>query len=218
MKLLREEIEDVAVEVLEETVNGVASKAYYLSGIHMQAEQLNKNGRIYPRDILEAEVARFGSSIQAKRALGELGHPDTPSINLDKVSHLITDLHFEGNDVYGRSKLLDTPNGRIAKTFAQEGISIGMSSRALGSLKEVGGHNVVQSDLRLATIDIVHEPSAPKAFVNAIFENREWVLIDGVWQEQQLHEARKQLTKANRKDIETIALKIFESFLNSRNV
>lgn len=216
MKLLREEIQDIQVEVLEENVNGTPTKGYYLSGIHMQAEQLNKNGRIYPRDILENEVNRYGATIQAKRALGELGHPDTPSINLDKVSHLITDLHFEGNDVYGKSKLLDTPNGKIAKTFVDEGISLGMSSRALGSLKQVNGHNVVQEDLRLATIDIVHEPSAPKAFVNAIFEGKEWLLIDGVWQEQQLHEARSQLLKANRKDVETIALKIFENFLKTK--
>ncbi len=216
MKLLREEIQDIQVEVLEENVNGTPTKGYYLSGIHMQAEQLNKNGRIYPKHILENEVNRYSETINAKRALGELGHPDTPSINLDKVSHLITNLHFEGNDVYGKSKLLDTPNGKIAKTFVDEGISLGMSSRALGSLKSVNGHNVVQEDLRLATIDIVHEPSAPKAFVNAIFENKEWLLIDGVWQEQQLHEARTHLLKANRKDIESIALKIFEGFLKTK--
>lgn len=218
MLLLREEVRDVQVEVLEEAINGVPNKQYYLSGIHMQSETLNKNGRIYPKGILENEVNRYNQTISAKRALGELGHPNSPSINLDKVSHLITNLHFEGNDVYGKSKVLDTPNGRITKTFIDEGISLGMSSRALGSLKQVNGKDIVQEDLKLATIDIVHEPSAPAAFVNAIFENKEWLLIDGVWTEQQLSNARTQLSKANRKDIENIALKIFESFLNNKKV
>jgi len=214
MLLLREEIQDVQVEVLEEAINGIPTKQYYLSGVHAQAEQLNKNGRIYPKDILENEVNRYGQSITAKRALGELGHPDSPSINLDKVSHLITNLHFEGNDVYGKSKILDTPNGKIVKTFIDEGISLGMSTRALGSLKEVNGNKVVQEDLKLAAIDIVAEPSAPAAWVNAIFEGKEWLLINGVWTEQHLSQAKRELSKADRKDIDNIALKMFESFLN----
>lgn len=217
MKIIREQTEDFSIEVLQEA-DGSGKRKYFLSGVHMQSEKVNKNGRMYPRGVLENEVNRYRSLIESKRSIGELGHPDTPSVDYKQASHLITDLHFEGNDVFGKSKVMDTPNGRIVMTLIDEGVQIGMSSRALGSLKQQNGVNIVQEDLKLATIDIVHEPSAPDAFVNAIFEGKEWLFINGLWTEQRMEYAKKELTRADRKDIDTIGLKIFEGFLNSLKV
>lgn len=176
MKLITETVHDVKY-IIEDNKGG--PKSVFIEGIFMQAEIPNRNKRIYPRSIMENELNRYQKMITEKRALGELGHPPTPTINLDKVSHLITQLRFENNNVLGRAKLLDTPMGKIAKNFVEEGILLGVSSRGLGSLKERNGIMEVQSDFHLSTIDIVSDPSAPSAFVEGIYESAEWVYVEG---------------------------------------
>jgi hypothetical protein len=210
MKLIRESF-DIESKVLEEAVGG--KKNYYIEGIFMQTECTNRNGRMYRRPVMEKEVGRYTKIIESKRALGELGHPETPSINLDKVSHLIESLRWEGNDIIGRAKILDTPNGKIAQNFIDAGVSFGVSSRGMGSLKSVGGINEVQDDFHLATVDIVADPSAPDAFVRGIMENKEWVMVNGIWMEQQIDQAKSAINKASQKDIEKVSLQIFEAFL-----
>ena len=155
-------------------------KSVYIEGIFMQTEQANRNGRIYRKPIVEKELGRYQSLINEKRALGELGHPPNPSINLNQVSHLITNLRFEGNDVYGKAKILDTPMGKIAQNFIEEGVRLGVSSRGLGSVKTLkDGINEVQDDFHLATVDIVADPSAPDAFVQGIMEDAAWLYVEG---------------------------------------
>lgn len=218
MLLLKEETfhTNPEVEILSE--GDIKVKNYYLNGCFMQTETLNKNGRIYPRPILEKELNRYQSLIESKRALGELGHPDTPTINLPLVSHVITNLKFENNDVIGKTKILDTPNGRIVKTFIDEGIVLGMSSRGMGSLKQESSANIVQDDYHLATIDIVAEPSAPGAFVNGILEGKEWLLVNGAWTEMHMDKSKKLLEKIKAEDVEKVALLIFENYLRKIRV
>ena len=167
MKLITEMTEDV--RLITEDRDG--KKNYFIEGIFMQAEQKNRNGRVYPFGTLEKEVNRYCSDlVEKKRALGELNHPQGPTVNLDRVSHLITELHFKGNDCYGKAKVLDTPMGKIVKNLIDEGAQLGVSSRGMGSLKDVGGINEVQGDFMLSAVDIVADPSAPNAFVNGIYE------------------------------------------------
>lgn len=212
--LIREEsFDNISYEILEEATG--KSKGYYLSGIFMQTESVNKNGRIYPKHILEKELQRYEKIIKESKAgvLGELGHPDTPSINLHLASHKITDLRFEGNNIVGKAKLLDTPNGKIAKNLIDEGIVLGMSSRGLGSIKQTNEGNIVQDDFRLATVDIVAEPSAHSAWVNGIIEGKEWLLIDGIWTEQDMDHSKKVLKEASKTDLEQVMLGLFSNFL-----
>lgn len=211
MKLIRETVE--AVKYITEEKNGV--KSLYIQGPFLVAEQKNKNGRIYESRILAKEAARYSDEyISKNRAFGELGHPDTPSINLDRVSHLIVDLHQEGNNWIGKAKILETPMGKIAKSLMEGGATLGVSSRGMGSLKNVGGINYVQDDFYLATAaDIVADPSAPDAFVRGIMENKEWMLVNGVWTEQDQSMARTAIKKASRKEIESVSLSIFENFI-----
>lgn len=176
MKLITETVQDVQY-VTESAKNG--GKNIFIEGIFMQADLANRNGRVYPKTVMESEVGRYQQLIKEKRALGELGHPPNPTVNLDKVSHLITDLRMEGNNVMGRAKLLDTPMGKIAKNFIEEGVQLGVSSRGLGSLKENNGVMEVQKDFHLATVDIVADPSAPQAFVQGIYESAEWLYVEG---------------------------------------
>ena len=213
MKLLNEACFDIkpVVEYIQEGENKV--KNYFLTGTYMQSEGLNKNGRIYPKPILEKELERYQSLIGAKRALGELGHPDSPTINLPLVSHLITNLKFEGNNVTGKAKILETPNGKIVRNFIDNEILLGMSSRGIGSVKQEAAANYVQDDFRLATIDIVAEPSAPEAFVTGILEGKEWLLVDGVWQSYEMEKSKKLLERVTTRDIENVALLIFENYL-----
>lgn len=216
MLLLRETSFDTKpeIEILQE--GEVKTKNYYLSGCFMQAECTNKNGRIYPKPILEKEVHRFQPIIEGKLpgAIGELGHPDTPTINLPLGSHLITSLKFEGNDIVGKAKILDTTNGRLVKTYLDEGITLGMSSRGMGSIKQENNINYVQEDYHLATIDIVAEPSAPGAWVNGIMEGKEWLLIDGVWTEYHMDKSKKLLENVKASDVERVALLIFQNYLS----
>jgi hypothetical protein len=211
MKLIRETVE--TVKYITEEKNGV--KSLYIQGPFLVAEQKNKNGRIYEARILAKEAARYTDEyISKNRAFGELGHPDTPSINLDRVSHLIVDLKQEGNNFIGKAKILETPMGKIAKSLMEGGATLGVSSRGMGSLKNVGGVNYVQDDFYLATAaDIVADPSAPGAFVQGIMEGKEWMFVEGKIEEVDVNAYYKQIKKAKLKQIDEISLKIFENFL-----
>ena len=213
MKLIVETVEDV--KVLTEEKNGV--KTLYIQGPFLVAEKVNKNGRQYMTDTLAKEVKRYNEEYVSKnRAFGELGHPDTPSINLDRVSHLIVDLKQEGNQWIGKAKILETPMGKIAKSLMEGGACLGVSSRGMGSLKEVNGVKIVQDDYYLATAaDIVADPSAPGAFVQGIMEGKEWVWDNGKVKEVDINEYHNQIRKAKQKQIDEISLKIFENFLSN---
>jgi hypothetical protein len=213
MKLITEMNQDVKF-LTEKKEDG--SKSVYIEGIFMQAEKPNRNGRIYGRGIMEREVQKYQELINEKRSLGELGHPPNPSINLNQVSHMITGLKFEGNDIYGKAKILDTPMGKIAKNFIEEGVRLGVSSRGLGSVKlNKEGVNEVQDDFHLATVDIVADPSAPDAFVQGIMESADWILENGVWKAVQIEQAQNTIRKASKADLNKVKLQIFEQFLRS---
>lgn len=207
MRLISELTE--SVEYLIE--NNGKTRNYFIEGIFMQAETPNRNGRIYPYGVMEAALGKFQENISSKRAMGELGHPNSPSINLDRVSHNIERLVFEKNDVYGKAKIFDTPMGKIAKNLIDEGVKLGVSSRGLGSLKpRDSGINEVQSDFLISTVDIVADPSAPSAWVNGILESKEWVMTpDG-----RLEERVVELAKKN-KLTEDVKIRAFQLFLNS---
>jgi len=211
MKLITESLDNIKC-IVEETKHG--GKNYFIQGVFMQAETLNRNGRIYPQDTLIRETARYArEAISQKRALGELGHPDGPQINLERVSHVIESLSVDGNNVIGKAKLLGTPYGQIARNFVEEGIKLGVSSRGLGTLKEVGGYYEVQEDFQLAAVDLVAEPSAPDAFVQGIMEGREWIYENGIIKEVAIETWKKQIKKAHSNELESLKLKVFEEFL-----
>ena len=213
MKLITEMNQDVKF-LTEKKEDG--SKSVYIEGIFMQAEKPNRNGRIYGKGIMEREVQKYQELINEKRSLGELGHPPNPSINLNQVSHMITGLKFEGNDIYGKAKILDTPMGKIAKNFIEEGVRLGVSSRGLGSVRmNKEGVNEVQDDFHLATVDIVADPSAPDAFVQGIMESAEWILENGVWKAVQIEQAQNTIRKASKADLNKVKLQVFEQFLRS---
>lgn len=212
MKLIKEISQELKY-LTEARENG--KKGIFIEGIFMQTERQNRNGRIYRKGIMEKELGRYQDLISEKRALGELGHPPNPTINLNNVSHLITSLKFEGNDVIGRAKILDTPMGKIAQNFIEEGVRLGVSSRGLGSIKEVNGVNEVQDDFHLATVDIVADPSAPEAFVQGIMESAEWILENGVWKSVQIEQAQRTVKKASKAELAKVKLQVFESFLKS---
>mgnify|MGYP006251750731 FL=1 len=194
MKLITEQIEEV--KFLTEDNNG--KKNHYIQGVFLQGEIKNRNGRVYPIDILEREVSRYTTeNISKNRALGELGHPEGPTVNLDRASHKIESLVREGNNYIGKAKLLDTPMGQIAKSLLDEGVSLGVSSRGVGSLREMGGANYVRDDYQLATAaDIVADPSAPDAFVEGIMEGKEWVWDNGLLKEQEISSIKKGIDAA----------------------
>ena len=213
MKLIRETVENVKY-LTEASENG--KKNLYIEGTFLVGDKINKNNRMYEMRTLRNEVARYNEEyIKTNRALGELGHPDTPSINLERVSHKIVSLVEDGNTFYGKALILETPYGQIVKNFIDNEVSIGVSSRALGSVvttKE--GYNLVQDDLRLATAaDIVADPSAPGAFVNGIMENKEWMFVEGHFVEADFDNAKRQIQRASSKQIEEVAFKLFENYL-----
>ena len=213
MKLIREAVENVKY-INEAAENG--SKKLYIEGTFLVGDKVNKNNRMYEMKTLRNEVRRYNEEfISQNRALGELGHPDTPTINLERVSHKILSLKEDGNTFYGKALILDTPYGQIVKNFIENDVTCGVSSRALGSLMQTKeGYNLVQDDLRLATAaDIVADPSAPGAFVNGIMENKEWMFVDGKFMEKQFDEAKKQIKQASRRDIEKVALNLFENYI-----
>jgi len=215
MKLIREEIE--SVEVIVEQRNG--QKHLYIEGIFLQGDIKNRNGRMYPCETLAREVGRYNESfVQKGRALGELGHPDGPSINLDRVSHKITSLRQEGTNFIGRAQILSTPMGNIAKSLLDEGVKLGVSSRGMGSLREDrNGIKVVGEDFMLATAaDIVADPSAPDAFVNGIMEGKEWVWDGGILREKYAEKTYKTInTLVDQKRLEENKLKLFHNFLSN---
>ena len=211
MLLITEEIDDCGY--ITEDVNGV--KSHYIQGIMLQAERENKNHRKYPKDLLDREVTRYNSNyINKNRAWGELGHPTSPTINLDRVSHIITQLYPDGSDYFGKAKILDTPMGNIVKSLLEGGGQLGVSTRGVGSLKSVGGVQLVQPDFHLSCIDIVADPSAPDAFVQGLMEGKEWIMVHGQWQEQDYEEAQKAINEAARADIEDIALRLFGNYMS----
>jgi hypothetical protein len=188
----------------------------YIEGIFMQAEKQNKNGRMYPMPVMEREVNRYVAEyVNKNRAYGELGHPEGPGINLERVSHMIKELRRDGNNFIGKAKIMDTPYGNIVKNLINEGACVGVSTRGLGSLVEKGGIKVVQDDFYLATAaDIVADPSAPDAFVQGIMENKEWVYVSGRWTEREIEETKQTIQKTNIRDLEEAKLKLFKNFIN----
>lgn len=217
MKLICEQNENIIVEATTE--GSGAGKSYHIQGVFLQANLQNRNGRVYPMDILEREVSRYHQAyVSQKRALGELGHPDGPTLNLDKVSHLITDLYRDGNNFIGKAKILDTPNGKIVQNLMDAGVKLGVSSRGMGSLKENGaGIQEVQDDFYLATAaDIVADPSAPSAFVQGIMEGKEWIWNGGILTEATLAPVKKQFQK--KAPSEKQMIEAFDAFMKNLSI
>ena len=213
MKLITEEISNAEYIVKEK--NG--KKNYAIKGIFMQSDVKNKNGRIYPKEILQKEVARYNREfINKNRAFGELGHPDGPTVNLERVSHMIKSLTPEGSNFIGEARVLDTPYGKIVKSLIDEGASLGVSSRGMGTLVNTGGANIVKDDFYLATAaDIVADPSAPDAFVEGIMEGKEWVWNNGILKEQEVNRLKEQAESKERMARAEKNAQVFESFLKS---
>ena len=211
MKLITELTEDI--KYIKENV-GNGDKHYFIEGVFMQSETKNRNGRMYPSSVMSKEVGRYNTEYVAQnRAMGELGHPEGPTVNLERVSHIIKDLRLEGNDVYGRAKILDTPYGKIVKNLMDEGAKLGVSSRGMGSLKEQDGVNVVQEDFMLASVDVVADPSAPNAFVNGIMEGKEWIWDNGIIKPVQIENYKKIIEKTSSRNLEEQAVRLFTDFI-----
>ena len=203
VKLLTEENED-------------GMKNYFIEGVFMQSEKKNKNGRVYPKDILMKEMKRYNDDyVIKKRALGELGHPEGPTVNLDRVSHMVESLWSDGDDIYGRAKIMDTPMGKIVKNLIDEGVSIGVSSRGMGSLEEKNGVKYVKDDFVLSAVDCVSDPSAPDAYVNGIMEGKEWVWDNGILKAREIENHKKLIENAsNKEERENRTLFAFIDFLS----
>ena len=213
MKLIVEHIEDI--KLLTEEKDG---KEYtYIQGVFLQGDIKNRNGRVYPMPVLQREVTNYNENfVQKSRALGELGHPDGPTINLDRVSHKIVELYQDGSNYVGKAKLLETPMGQIAKNLLREGVQLGVSSRGVGSLESKGGSNYVRDDFMLTTAaDIVADPSAPDAFVNGIMEGKEWVWNNGAFKEAELQQVKEDLERVSRGALEGKILESFEKLLSN---
>jgi len=212
MKLITETIEDVQVI----TEGKGDSKKLYIEGVFLQSELKNRNGRMYPFQVLQKEVNRYNEEyIKTSRALGELGHPDGPTVNLDRVSHRIVSLAEDGTNFRGKAQILDTPMGKIASSLLGEGVKLGVSSRGMGSIDKREDCNVVMDDFMLATAaDIVADPSAPDAFVNGIMEGKEWAWDNGILKETKVAKYQSYMNNATRKNIEERTLRVFEDFLS----
>jgi len=213
MKLTTENIEEV--QVLEEETNG--KKNLYIEGVFLQGDIKNRNGRVYPFGVLEREVGRYNEQyVTIGRALGELGHPDGPTVNLDRVSHKIVSLKAEGSNFIGKAQILSTPMGKIAESLLKEGVKLGVSSRGMGSIEERNGANYVRDDFMLATAaDIVADPSAPDAFVNGIMEGKEWIWENGIIKEVNLAKYHRYISESTRKNLEERSLTVFNNFLQN---
>ena len=212
MKLIREEIND-ATYLVEENEG---KKNYTIKGVFLQSDIKNRNGRIYPSDVLLKEVKRYNQEfINKNRAFGELGHSEGPTVNLERVSHMIKKLYPEGKNYIGEAKIMDTPYGKIVKSLIDEGAKLGVSSRGMGSLVQKNGHNYVGNDFYLATAaDIVADPSAPDAFVEGIMENKEWVWQNGILVEQDVEAWKQELIKTKRLELAEKKASIFKDFLS----
>ena len=213
MKLISEEIQNA--EMLVEETNG--KKNYKIRGVFLQSEIKNRNGRVYEKEILEKEVRRYNAEfINKKRAFGELGHPDGPTVNLERVSHMITKLYPDGSNYIGEAKIMNTPYGKIVKGLIDEGAQLGVSSRGMGSLETRGGANYVKDDFYLATAaDIVADPSAPDAFVEGIMESKEWVWDNGVLVEKNVEAWKREIESAKQHALAEAKIKVFKNFLSN---
>ncbi len=212
MKLITEFVEN-DLQFITEDKDG--KKQYAIEGIFMQADQKNRNGRVYPKAIMEKAVDKYVTEQVSKgRAVGELNHPEGPTINLDKVSHRITDLRWEGNNIMGKALILNTPMGQIVKGLMEGGVQLGVSSRGMGSLVSKGGVNYVNEDFILATVDIVQDPSAHDAFVNGIMEGVEWVWDNGILKAQEIEQFETEIKRASSKQLAETQMKVFKDFLS----
>ena len=216
MKLISE-FNDYAVEPVIVEENEKGEKEYFIEGVFMQADIKNRNGRIYPKQVMKNEVERYKKDfIEKARAFGELGHPDGPTINLDKVSHMITKLEEDGSNYVGRAKILTTPNGQIVRNLLDDGAKLGVSSRGLGSLEQKGGAQVVKDDFQLATAaDIVADPSAPEAFVEGIMEGVEWVMENGILKAREMEAMQNELRSAKLNKLEETKLNLWKKFVEN---
>lgn len=213
MKLIAEYQENDIQCIVEKKENG--EKNFIIEGIFAQAEQKNRNGRVYPKSIMENAVNKYvEDQVKKKRAVGELNHPEGPTVNLDKVSHLITDLRFEGNDVMGKAQILDTPMGQIVKGLLEGGVQLGVSTRGMGSLEQKNGVMYVRDDFILNTVDIVQDPSAPAAFVNGIMEGVEWVWNNGVIEPQVIEQMETEISNAPKKHLYETQVREYKNFLS----
>jgi hypothetical protein len=211
MKLITEHTDDL--RYISEDVDG--ERKLMIEGIFMQAEKQNRNGRVYPKDILAEAVEKYDKSQVSKgRAVGELGHPDSPTVNLDRVSHRIVELNWDGNNVMGRAQVLDTPMGKIVRGLMEGDVQLGVSTRGMGSLQERGGKTYVKDDFMLATVDIVQDPSAPEAFVNGIMEGVDYFIDNGVIRAQDVDGYRKTLGSVSQDHLAEAQMKVFKDFLN----
>jgi len=211
MKLITETVEDVET-IVESNESG--GKTYKLKGVMMESDTQNRNGRIYEGKILKKETQRYISEyVNKNRALGELNHPSGPTVNLDRVSHMVTKLNESGKQILGEAKIIDTPMGKIVKNLIDAGAKLGVSSRGMGSLEKRNGVNYVKDDFTLAAIDIVADPSAPNAFVDGILEGKEWIWDNGLLVEKQISEYQKKLKKVSKRKLEEEAIKLFSDFL-----
>ncbi|MDA7701647.1 primosomal protein [Gammaproteobacteria bacterium] len=214
MKLIAE-YNDQNLEVLTEATEDGKGKNYFIEGIFAQAEAKNRNGRIYPMAVMEKAVDKYVTEqVKTKRSVGELNHPEGPTVNLDKVSHLIESLDWQKNDVVGKARILDTPNGRIVKGLLDGGVGLGVSTRGMGSLEQKEGAMFVKDDFILNTVDIVQDPSAPAAFVNGIMEGVEWVWNNGVIEAQVIERMETEIKKAPRSDLYEVQTREFKNFLS----
>jgi len=213
MKLITEYTETDVNCIVEAKEDG--SKNYFIEGIFAMAESKNRNGRVYPKPIMEAAVNKYVTEqVKTKRSVGELNHPEGPTVNLDKVSHLITDLKFEGNNVMGKAQILDTPMGKIVKGLLDGGVQLGVSTRGMGSLMQQNGAQVVKNDFILNTVDIVQDPSAPNAFVNGIMEGVDWVWNNGIIEAREIERMETEVKKAPRADLYETQTREFKNFLS----
>jgi hypothetical protein len=212
MKLITEVNESIEI-ITEKTDSG--DKKYFIEGTFLQGDITNRNKRKYPFEMLKSKVNEYIKEfVDQKRAFGELGHPEGPTINLERVSHMITELHADGKNFYGKAKIMDTPYGKIVKNLIDEGAKLGVSSRGIGSIEEKGGVNVVKDDFRISTAaDIVADPSAPEAFVRGVMEGKEWVLEGGVLKEKDIDEIRRQISRASSRNLEEACMKAFQRFI-----
>lgn len=211
MKLITETTENIQTIVESNEAGG---KNYFIKGIMMEAGVVNRNKRLYNESTLMKETRRYVVEyVDKKRALGELNHPSGPTVNLDRVSHMITNLQQNGKQIIGKAKIMDTPMGKIVKNLIDEGAQLGVSSRGMGSLKSQNGVNVVQEDFTLAAIDIVADPSAPNAFVDGILEGKEWIWDNGLLVEKEIAKYHKQLKRTSKRKLEENAIKLFADFL-----
>lgn len=215
MKLLIDKLDKdfSGVEVITE---GLSNKKYYITGIFAQADKVNRNGRNYPKSAMESAIAKYAPLIEAKRALGELNHPDHPNVNLERASHIIESLEWNGSDIIGKARILtEMPMGRIVKGLIDEGVQIGVSTRGLGSLTPKNGVNIVQDDFIITAVDVVGDPSAPDAFVQGIMESVEWVCVNGQFEQKQIEETKKLIQSTPSKRLTEVSLFAFQNFLKS---